>query len=271
MGESDVSAKSCGLQCPRAIERPAKPVGASLHTLVRFLRCESGAWMWRHPVGVSMLIGMIRPPQVKARGSGDTSSVIVCHACDLAHRRGPIEGKARVRCVRCGAELYRTNSASVDTAIALAVTAAALLLLSNAFPLVALQLNGSTRSATLLGAAYGLYSQGYGVIAALVLLTTVLVPLFQVTSLLYVLVPLRSRRHARGQNALFRALTRLRPWAMPEVFMLGALVALVKLAAMAEVIPGIALFSYGAMMLTLAALTNLMPTEQFWRWIENPA
>jgi len=56
---------------------------------------------------------------------------------------------------------------------------------------------------------------------------------------------------------------------MTEVFMLGALVALVKLAALAQVIPGIALFSYGALMLTLSGLTSITPTEQFWRWVEG--
>jgi paraquat-inducible protein A len=173
------------------------------------------------------------------------SSVIVCHACDLVHRRDAILENARVRCVRCRAELYRTNSATVDTAIALASSALVLLLLSNVYPLVALQLNGSQRATTLAGAALGLYRQGYSAIAALVLLTTVLIPLLQIVSLLYVLWPLRSQRRAPVQNELFRLLTRLRPWAMPEVFMLGALVALVKLAALARVVPGIALFAYG--------------------------
>jgi paraquat-inducible protein A len=197
------------------------------------------------------------------------SSVIVCHACDLAHRLGTTQGKARVRCVRCRAELYRTTSARIDTVLALAATALTLLFLSNAFPLVELQLNGASRSTTLLGAAAGLYDQGYAPIAALVVATTLLVPLFQISTLLYVLVPLRKQRRARGQNELFRMLTRVRPWALPEVFMLGALVAVVKLAAMAHVIPGVALFAYGALMLTLAGLTSLTPTEQFWRWVEG--
>ncbi|MEA3150738.1 MAG: paraquat-inducible protein [Gammaproteobacteria bacterium] len=197
------------------------------------------------------------------------ASLIVCHACDLVHRRAAAAAHRRVRCARCNAELYRTNSASIDTALALAVTASVLLLLSNLYPLVELQLNGTTRDTTLLGAALGLYRQGYGLIGALVLLTTILIPLFQIGSLLYVLVPLRMRRRAPRQNELFRTLTRLRPWAMPEVFMLGALVALVKLAAMAQVIPGISLFCYGALMLTLAALTSITPTEQFWRWVEG--
>jgi paraquat-inducible protein A len=197
------------------------------------------------------------------------SSVIVCHACDLVHRRDAIMDKARVLCVRCRAELYRTNSASIETPIALAATAAILLLLSNAYPLVALQLNGSFRATTLVGAALGLYEQGYAPVAALVFVTTVLIPLFQIAALLYVLLPLRRNGRARGQNEVFRALNRLRPWAMSEVFMLGALVALVKLSALAQVIPGIALFAYGALMLTLAALTSITPTEQFWQWVEG--
>jgi len=197
------------------------------------------------------------------------SSLIVCHACDLVHRRGAILDRARVRCVRCRAELYRTNSASIDSAIAIGTSAAVLLLLSNAYPLVALQLNGSVRATTLVGAAIGLYNQGYAPVAAIVLVTTLLVPLFQISGLLYVLVPLRSGRRAPGQNELFRALTHLRPWAMSEVFMLGALVALVKLSALAEVIPGVSLFSYGALMFALSALTSITPTEQFWRWVER--
>jgi paraquat-inducible protein A len=196
-------------------------------------------------------------------------SLIVCHACDLVHRRGAILDRARVRCVRCRAELYRTNSASIDSAIAVGTSAAVLLLLSNAYPLVALQLNGSVRATTLVGAAIGLYNQGYAPVAAIVLVTTLLVPLFQISGLLYVLVPLRSGRRAPGQNELFRALTHLRPWAMSEVFMLGALVALVKLSALAEVIPGVSLFSYGALMFALSALTSITPTEQFWRWVEG--
>jgi paraquat-inducible protein A len=47
--------------------------------------------------------------------------------------------------------------------------------------------------------------------------------------------------------------------------MLGALVALVKLSSLADVVPGIALISYGLLMLALSALTSATPTEQLWR------
>jgi paraquat-inducible protein A len=212
-------------------------------------------------------------------------SLIVCHACDLVHRRSEVAAeRARVRCVRCHAELYRTHSTSMETAIAVAVSALVLLVLSNAYPLVTLEVNGSVRTATLLRAVWDMYLQGYVPVAVLVLLTTVLVPLFQISALLYLLISLRRNRaraggprsgppHASrpipGRNELFRALTWLRPWAMPEVFMLGALVAMVKLSVMATVVPGIALFSYGTLMLMLAALAAITPAEQFWQWVEE--
>src|SRR5277367_1560078 len=160
------------------------------------------------------------------------SSLIVCHACDLVHRSDKIAAPARVRCARCSAELYRTTGGGIDTAIAWAASALVLFIVANVYPLVALKVNGTTRDATLVGAALGLYDQGYASIAAVVFFTTVLVPLTEIATYLYVLVPLRVNRRARGLNVLLRVLTPLRAWGLVEVFMLGALVALVKLAAM---------------------------------------
>jgi paraquat-inducible protein A len=197
------------------------------------------------------------------------SSLIVCHACDLVHRFDKIAASARVRCTRCHAELYRTTDGDIDTAIAWAASALVLFIVANVYPLVALKVNGTTRDATLVGAALGLYRQGYASIAAVVFFTTVVVPLTEIATYLYVLVPLRVKRRARGLNVLLRVLTPLRSWGLVEVFMLGALVALVKLAAMATVVPRVALVSYGLLMLALAALTYETPTEQFWQWVER--
>jgi paraquat-inducible protein A len=195
------------------------------------------------------------------------SSVIVCHACDLAHRLDSLAGNARVRCIRCRAELYRTNDRSPDTAIALAATALVLFLLANVYPLVAMTVNGSTRMTTLFGAAQAFYEQGYSALAVLVAFTAIIVPMIQILSLLYVLVPLRLGRVVRGQNLLFRMLTALRPWGLTEVFTLGAVVALVKLSAQAEVSPRPSLVAYGLLMMSIAALTSATPSEQYWRWV----
>jgi paraquat-inducible protein A len=197
------------------------------------------------------------------------SSVIVCHACDLAHRLDRIESAARVRCVRCKAEIYRTSAASIDTAIAIAASALVLFVVANLYPLVALKVNGATRVATLIGAALGLSSQGYATMSVLVLITAVLVPLLQILAFLYVLVALRRGLRVPGRRTVFRVLTALRPWAMAEVFVLAALVAMVKLASQAEVTPRVALGAYGLLMFTLTTLNAIVSPEQFWQWIER--
>jgi len=70
------------------------------------------------------------------------------------------------------APLQRRENASIDTALAFAVCALVLLVLSNAYPLVAMQVNGSSRDTTLIGAALGFYAQGFESLAALVFTTT---------------------------------------------------------------------------------------------------
>jgi paraquat-inducible protein A len=197
------------------------------------------------------------------------SSVIVCPSCDLAHRVSAAPASEGTRCARCRAPLQRPENGNIDTAIALAICALVLFFFSNAYPLVTIEVNGTTRATTLLGAAFGVYTQGHAGLAALVLMTTVVGPFLQIATLLYLLLPLRRAREAPGQNTIFRLLAQVRPWTFVEVFMLGVLVALVRLSEYALVIPGVALWSCGLLMLTLAALTSRTTPGQFWRWVER--
>lgn len=197
------------------------------------------------------------------------SSVIVCPSCDLAHRAAMAPASESTRCARCRAPLQRPENGSIDAAIAVALCAFVLFLLSNAYPLVAIQYNGTTRETTLLGAAWAFYSQGQVGLASLVFITTVLGPFLQIAGMLYLLIPLRRKRRAPGQNALFRLLAQVRGWIFVEVFMLGALVALVRLSAYARVIPGIALWSCGLLMFSLAALVSRTTPGQFWHWVDR--
>jgi paraquat-inducible protein A len=197
------------------------------------------------------------------------AAVIVCPACDLAHHDAAAPERGRNLCIRCRAPLRRPETGRLDAAIALAVCSAVFFLLSNLYPLVEMQANGSTRVATLSGAALGMYAQGYGSLAMLVFLTTVVAPFTQIVTLLYLLIAIYRKRTARWHSVLFRVLTQVRPWTFVEVFILGALVALVRLSAFAKVVPGVSLWSLVCLMISLSALTNRTSPEQFWRWVER--
>jgi paraquat-inducible protein A len=197
------------------------------------------------------------------------ASVIVCPSCDLAHRAAMLPASKSTRCARCRAPLQRPENGSIDAAIAVALCALVLFLLSNAYPLVEIQYNGATRATTLLGAAGGFFSQGHIALAALVFITIVLGPFLQIAGILYLLIPLRRERRAPGQNTVFRLLAQVRAWIFVEVFMLGTLVALVRLSTYTRVIPGVALWSCGLLMFTLAALISRTTPGQFWYWVQR--
>ena len=197
------------------------------------------------------------------------SSLIICPGCDLVHRNTEAPARGRTLCVRCRAPLRRTEGSAIDSAIALTLCALVLLVLTNAYPLVEMQVNGNSRDTTLIGAALGLRAQHFNSLALLVFLTTVVAPLLQIAALLYVLIPVRRGVSAAGQEIVFRLLMLVRPWSFMEVFLLGSLAALVRLSNFAHIVTGISLWSCVLLMLCLSELTSITSPEQIWHWIER--
>ncbi|MCK4900368.1 MAG: paraquat-inducible protein A, partial [Anaerolineales bacterium] len=161
--------------------------------------------------------------------------------------------KSTARCSRCGGLLYHHKPDSIDRTLALTVAGLVLFVVANAYPFLGFKLEAQIRETTLITGVQELYLQGMWILAIVVLLTTIVVPALQLMGLLYVLVPLRLNRLPWKLKTVFRFIQHLQPWGMMEVFMLGILVALVKLAKMATIVPGIALFAFMALIFILAA------------------
>jgi paraquat-inducible protein A len=194
--------------------------------------------------------------------------LIACHECDLLQREASLAPGGTARCARCGAVLYRNKPDGLDRTLAYALGAAVLFVVANAFPIVGLEAQGFRSSTTLLGTVQALHKDDMTSVAALVFVTTILMPAVQIGALLYMLLPLKLGRVPQGLPAVFRLVHAVRPWGMVEVFMLGTLVALTKLAALASVVPGIALWSFGALMFLVAAAAASFDSRALWARVE---
>jgi paraquat-inducible protein A len=64
---------------------------------------------------------------------------------------------------------------------------------------------------------------------------------------------------------VMRFLEHVLPWSMMEVFMIGILVSVVKLAGMAKIIPGISLYSFLALIFVLAAMIVSLDSHLIWQ------
>jgi paraquat-inducible protein A len=191
-------------------------------------------------------------------------SLIACHECDLLQGEIVLPLGSTACCSRCGAVLYRNKPHSLDRTLAFMLGAAVLFVLANLNPLVSLEIQGNWNSTTLFGTVRTLHDQEMTSVALLVFATTILMPALEIGAMLYMLLPLRLGRLPKGLPALFRLIQTVRPWGMVEVLMLGILVSLAKLSQMAAVLPGIALWSFGAVMVLLAAAAASFEPRDLW-------
>jgi paraquat-inducible protein A len=193
-----------------------------------------------------------------------TAPLIACHECDLLQREVPLPTGRAARCGRCGAVLYRNTPDSLNRTLAYTLAAALLFAVANAFPIVGLDAQGNRTATTLFGTVRTLHDDGITSVAALVFVTTILMPALELGAMLYMLLPLKLGRVPRGLPAMFRLVQTVRPWGMVEVFMLGTLVSLAKLAHLASVVPGIALWSFAALMVLLTAVSAAFDPRALW-------
>jgi paraquat-inducible protein A len=157
-------------------------------------------------------------------------------------------------CRRCDAVLARYFGANVDIGLALVCAAAIFFAIANLTPILSIEVAGVQTKANIWFAVRSL-EQGWISVAALGLaLTTFLVPAVQIMLLFWVLLLVRFGRRPPGFRPIMRVLHRLRPWSMTEVFLLGALVAIVKLANWVPITAGAGIWAIAALTTVLAVL-----------------
>jgi len=193
----------------------------------------------------------------------EVPDAIVCTGCDAAYRRTRLGPHEIATCPRCGTELDRNWGAWSARILPLTSACLILFLIANVFPIVEIELRGLRSQTTLLGALLALTQEGRSLVALLVLATTLAFPLAQLGILLYLAVPLTEQRRPAGFQLLVRLMQSLRPWGMIEVFLLGVLVAIVKLSGMAHVLPGPALWAFMGLTVLLTVLLSFNP-RAFW-------
>jgi paraquat-inducible protein A len=195
--------------------------------------------------------------------------LIVCEQCDLLQQEAVLEPGGNAMCGRCGNVLFRSQPRGLELSLVFAVTAAALFLISNCFPIVTISSQGLTNSTTLLDAADRLVHDGLPSIATLVFITTFLMPALEIAALIYLLLPLKLGRLPPYLSWAFRLIYLVKPWAMVEVFMMGLLVTITKLNAFASVEPDIALISFVLLMISVTAAAANFDPHNFWKRVDE--
>ena len=196
--------------------------------------------------------------------------LLVCPHCDVVHGAVDLRRHEVAACIGCGRVLARHRSLSVDQLLAITVAAALLFLIANAYPLMAIEVGGLHSEATVWGTALPMLHGWTAWPAAVLALTMFILPLAQIALLLWLLSFARFGRRAPGFCAALAALHRSRPWSMTEVFLLGALVAIVKLSSWVHVSPGMGIWALASLTILLTVI-SMVERESWWALLKVSA
>jgi paraquat-inducible protein A len=179
----------------------------------------------------------------------------VCTYCDTVHRRADLPGRSSARCVRCDAPLYHAST-GLAAMLAVTMTAIGAFVVANAFPLITLTSAGQRTRATLWAAIVASYDQQLPLVAVGLATTLIVGPIVELGMLLWVLVPLAFHARPLGFRIIMRVMTALRPWRLVEVFLLGVIIAIVKLSSFATAEIGWGAFGLTVVALAMASLST---------------
>lgn len=195
--------------------------------------------------------------------------LLACEECDALYRRVHLGHAEQARCLRCGNLLGRGHRISLHALLALTLTALVVFLIANLEPVVLLNLSGMRNSATLPSALWATWVSGEHLLALLAAAVALVFPLLVIVLRLYALLPLLLHDLPPRWVAMLRLLRGVERWSMVEVLMLAALVSMVRIAGLAQVVPGVGLMAFGALALLLAALQSA-GEHRLWQLAELP-
>jgi paraquat-inducible protein A len=189
---------------------------------------------------------------------------LACPDCDLQQSIPSLLPGGSARCARCRVTIARNPVDPIGRPLALTVAALVVYLIANLSPLMGLSAVGRESSTTILGGAIEMWNRGSEITAVTVAFCAVVAPGAFVAFMLAVLLAARRPPAPRWVGQLMRMSAVVQPWSMTEVMLLGILVALIKIAHLATVVPGIGLFAVAMLVVLLAVISSTFDARTIW-------
>lgn len=195
-------------------------------------------------------------------------ALIACHACDLLVDVHNLDVGQRANCPRCGHFLTRKRPDAHGKVLSYSIAALVALVAANAFPFLSFASSGLESVMTLPQTPGALFENGLPVVAFLVAAFIIAIPAAVLVLLLLLCLPLHGGRWRPWLKPVGRWVFQLQNWSMVEVFIIGVIVSLVKIAKMATVELGLSFWAYVAFSILFTLAVAALDRFQVWQEIE---
>ncbi|MDO6705867.1 paraquat-inducible protein A [Photobacterium sp. 1_MG-2023] len=195
-----------------------------------------------------------------------------CEECGLVVSLPVLEPGQRANCPRCGHLLMKTIKHPQHRTLAYGIASLIMLVLSVSFPFMSFSVQGIRQEITLMHSAEMLNQFENSLLALLLLMTVVILPACYISSVLYLYW--LSGKHGKIEkdsvNHQVKQLCRLtlgiEPWLMVDVFLIGILVSLIKIAALADV--GLGMSFWAFCIYTVLVVKCVSMVDRTWLWLQ---
>ncbi len=188
-------------------------------------------------------------------------SCAICHECDMLVEVGDLPPGHKAICPRCGFVLSRAHTNAVDRMLIFSITALVCLIFSNLLGFVQMAVQGQERKITLFETVQVLFELDEFALAAFMLIVIIGLPTLFVGAISWLAVSIKLQRVSLQTISLLRFIGYLRFWNMAEIFFLGILISMVKVASLAHISVGFSFWAYGLFNLFLIAA--MMHVDKF--------
>lgn len=200
---------------------------------------------------------------------GSPPELDVCHACDWVMRLPDLREGESACCPRCGTTVRTGGTHDPQVGMAWSLSALLMLGLSLHFRFLTFETRGVSQSITLFETATALFREQYAFLAGLVALTTVILPAVFLLCVFYLNLSLELDVPLPDAHRLSHVMGLIEPWMMSDVFLVGVLVGLIKIASMATIQVGPSFFAFGAYMVLFLVVVMDFEPSRYWEHFEG--
>lgn len=192
-----------------------------------------------------------------------------CPDCDLLISATLPEEKHCHYCPRCGKNIIKASNNSILQSLVLTLTALILYIPAVFMPLLTMNAIGLEDSGSILDSIIVIWQDGYYFMSFATAMSTVTFPLLLFSSLLAVSLSLHLHYQPPWLAKVFRFYIHIEEWSMSEVYLLGIIIALIKMKDMGDIHYDIGFFFFILVVFVAMKIQCIVNKHTFWEAIKQ--
>ena len=197
------------------------------------------------------------------------SGEIACHGCDLLVNVAGLEHGDNASCPRCGHFLTKFRTDAYSKVLSYSLAGLILLVMANSYSFLSFSSSGLESVITLRQTPGAVWDYGMPEVAIMVAAFIIVIPAVVLVLLLALCIPLERGVYRPWMTPIAKWIFLAQNWSMVEVFIIGVIVSLVKIAAMATVVLGISFWAYAGFSICFTLAVASLDRYQCWHRIEQ--